>query len=94
MALSLADCDAMIKAAKEHDRLLSVFHNRRWDGDFLTVRKLVREGALGPVRWIELAYQVVRSSPIHLHSFSAIDTTRHARHTTRHDTHGTLHACA
>ncbi len=55
MALSLADCDAMIKAAKEH--------NRRWDGDFLTVRKLVREGALGPVRWIELAYQVVRSSP-------------------------------
>lgn len=62
MALSLADCDAMIKAAKEHDRLLSVFHNRRWDGDFLAVRKLVREGALGPVRWVELAYQVYAKS--------------------------------
>ena len=29
----------------------SVFHNRRWDGDFLTLRRLVEEGALGePLR--------------------------------------------
>ena len=32
--------------------MLTVFQNRRWDGDFLTVRRLVAEGALGarPVR--------------------------------------------
>jgi scyllo-inositol 2-dehydrogenase (NADP+) len=59
MALSLAECDAMIAAAREHNRFLGVFQNRRWDGDFLTVRKLVSEGTLGHVRWIELAYQVV-----------------------------------
>jgi scyllo-inositol 2-dehydrogenase (NADP+) len=27
--------------------VLSVFHNRRWDGDFLTVRKILAEGLLG-----------------------------------------------
>ena len=27
--------------------MLSVFHNRRWDGDFLTLRRLLAEGALG-----------------------------------------------
>jgi predicted dehydrogenase len=29
--------------------VLSVFHNRRWDGDFLTLRRLVADGALGRV---------------------------------------------
>lgn len=59
MALSLVDCDAMIAAARKNKRFLSVFQNRRWDSDFLTARKLMAEGSLGPVRWIELSYQVV-----------------------------------
>jgi predicted dehydrogenase len=29
--------------------VLSVFHNRRWDGDFLTLKALLRDGALGRV---------------------------------------------
>ncbi len=33
--------------ARERGRCLSVFHNRRWDGDFLTVRQLLEEGSLG-----------------------------------------------
>jgi predicted dehydrogenase len=32
---------------------LTVFHNRRWDGDFLTLRRLVAEGALGDVFRLE-----------------------------------------
>ena len=36
MCLSLADCDAMIEAAQRSGKLLTVFHNRRWDGDFQT----------------------------------------------------------
>lgn len=28
-------------------RVLSVYHNRRWDGDFLTLQQLLREGTLG-----------------------------------------------
>ena len=57
MCLSLADCDRMIEAAKQNDRFLSVFQNRRWDGDFLTLQKLITDGDLGTVRWVEMAWQ-------------------------------------
>ncbi|HYO55106.1 oxidoreductase [Archangium sp.] len=33
--------------ARERGRCLTVFHNRRWDGDFLTVRQLLERGHLG-----------------------------------------------
>ncbi len=57
MCLTLADCDRMIEAAKSNNRFLSVFQNRRWDGDFLTLRKLIADGDLGNVRWVEMAWQ-------------------------------------
>lgn len=60
MCLSLAECDRMIEAAHRNRKLLSVFQNRRWDGDFLTVRKLMADGALGELRWLELAWQGAR----------------------------------
>ncbi|MCK4747946.1 MAG: Gfo/Idh/MocA family oxidoreductase, partial [Bacteroidales bacterium] len=34
----------LIDLAKRQGLLLSVFHNRRWDGDFLTIRKILEEG--------------------------------------------------
>ncbi|MCT9870605.1 Gfo/Idh/MocA family protein [Paenarthrobacter aurescens] len=36
---------------------LTVFQNRRWDADFLTLRKLLREGALGEVRTFESRFE-------------------------------------
>ena len=57
MCLSLAECDAMIEAARANDLLLTVFQNRRRDGDFLTVQKLIDDGELGEVHWIEMAWQ-------------------------------------
>ena len=33
--------------------MLSVFHNRRWDDDFLTIRKIVEDGLLGEVFQVE-----------------------------------------
>jgi len=33
--------------AKEKNLILAPFHNRRWDGDFLTVRKLLESNAVG-----------------------------------------------
>ena len=39
-----ADGERLISIAREEGQLLTVFQNRRWDGDFLTVRKLL-EGA-------------------------------------------------
>jgi scyllo-inositol 2-dehydrogenase (NADP+) len=40
---SLGDADALIGLAASEGLLLTVFHNRRWDGDFLTVRKMLPE---------------------------------------------------
>lgn len=56
MCLDLEECDRMIAAARTHQRLLSVFQNRRWDGDFLTVRKLLADGRLGKIRRLEMAW--------------------------------------
>ncbi|MFC2098190.1 Gfo/Idh/MocA family oxidoreductase [Bacteroidota bacterium] len=37
----------LIDMAKDQGLLLSVFQNRRWDGDFLTIRKILDQGMLG-----------------------------------------------
>ncbi|KKD00207.1 oxidoreductase [Photobacterium halotolerans] len=47
------DGEALIALAEEKGLVLSVFHNRRWDGDFLTVKKLVEDGRLGEVKYFE-----------------------------------------
>jgi scyllo-inositol 2-dehydrogenase (NADP+) len=47
--VTLAEADALIALARDRKRVLTVFHNRRWDGDFLTVRKILASGRLGDV---------------------------------------------
>jgi len=37
----------LIALARKSGKQLCVFHNRRWDGDFLTIRNIVRKGLLG-----------------------------------------------
>ncbi|WP_170068232.1 Gfo/Idh/MocA family oxidoreductase [Arthrobacter ruber] len=51
------DGEWLIEAARAARRLLVPFHNRRWDGDFLTVQALVVSGALGRVRIVESAME-------------------------------------
>lgn len=46
-AVTVAEADALIALAAERGRVLTVFHNRRWDGDFLTARRVLDSGALG-----------------------------------------------
>lgn len=50
---SLSEACELSAMAAAHGRLLSVFHNRRWDSDFLTVRQAMREGLIGEVRHFE-----------------------------------------
>ncbi|MBB5211983.1 oxidoreductase [Microbulbifer hydrolyticus] len=45
--------EELITLAEKQGLVLSVYHNRRWDGDFLTVQKLIADGRLGPVRYFE-----------------------------------------
>jgi scyllo-inositol 2-dehydrogenase (NADP+) len=54
MCLTLEEADRMIAASRRGGRLLSVFQNRRWDGDFLTVRKVLEEGLIGDPVLIEM----------------------------------------
>lgn len=49
----VADGEALLALAKARGRVLSVYHNRRWDGDFLTVQQLLADGTLGRVRHFE-----------------------------------------
>ena len=50
MVNTFAEGQALIRLAAENSRLLSVFHNRRWDGDFLTLKQLLADGVLGAPR--------------------------------------------
>ncbi len=53
MCLSEAEALEMIRASTRNDVLLSVFQNRRWDGDFLTLRELMNRGVLGEFHTVE-----------------------------------------
>ncbi len=57
LAPSVAEARALIDAARAAGRWLTVFQNRRWDGDFLTVRKLLADGALGAVHRLESRFE-------------------------------------
>lgn len=40
---------ALARLANARSRVFAPFHNRRWDGDFLTVRRIVESGELGRI---------------------------------------------
>jgi scyllo-inositol 2-dehydrogenase (NADP+) len=44
---TVEEADRLIDLARSRNLFLSVYQNRRWDGDFLTVQSLIREGTLG-----------------------------------------------
>jgi len=56
-AASVAEAEQLIAAAEAAGRPLMVFQNRRWDGDFLTVQKLLAEGVLGTVHRFESTFE-------------------------------------
>jgi scyllo-inositol 2-dehydrogenase (NADP+) len=53
----------LIELARRQTRLLSVNHNRRWDGDFLTVRRILEAGLLGRLVEYESHYDRFRDRP-------------------------------
>lgn len=58
--VTVAEADELIALAKERRRVLSVFQNRRWDGDFLTVERMLPE--LGHVLLFEANWDRFRPS--------------------------------
>jgi scyllo-inositol 2-dehydrogenase (NADP+) len=45
--ITTADADRLIEISRKVERILSVFQNRRWDGDFLTVKQILDQKILG-----------------------------------------------
>ncbi|MFT6921002.1 MAG: scyllo-inositol 2-dehydrogenase (NADP+) [Cognaticolwellia sp.] len=60
MVTTSVEAHELVDLAKEQVLLLSVFHNRRWDGDFLTVKKLLKNNQLGDIRYFESHYDRFR----------------------------------
>ncbi len=56
-----AEADEIIKLADSKGLHVFVYQNRRWDGDFLTIRKLIDNNILGDIRYFEAHFD--RYSP-------------------------------
>lgn len=63
MAASATEAERMIAAAQEKGVLLTVFQNRRWDNDFLTVRHIIDAGLLGSIDRFESRFERYRRVP-------------------------------
>ncbi len=57
---TIEEAIALVRLAKERGRLLTVYQNRRYDGDFQTIRNLVGTGRLGRVVRFETSYDRYR----------------------------------
>ena len=53
LAVTTAECDSMIAAAKRSGAVLSTYHNRHWDGCILEAVRRIRAGAIGDVYRVE-----------------------------------------
>jgi predicted dehydrogenase len=62
-AATSADAQELGRIAKSKGLLAIPFHNRRWDGDFQTVRKLLQEGAIGRLVTFESHFDRFRPIP-------------------------------
>jgi predicted dehydrogenase len=47
--LNLTEARELIRLAREHNRLLSVFQNRRWESDILAAKSIIQSGRLGKI---------------------------------------------
>ena len=63
LAATAAEAHELAALAEQHGRVLSVFQNRRWDNDFLTVQRLICDGVLGDVWRFESRFERWRPEP-------------------------------
>lgn len=60
-AVTVQEADKLIALSKEKKKMLAVFQNRRWDGDFLTLRRVVEQRLVGPIVEFEAHYDRFRN---------------------------------
>jgi scyllo-inositol 2-dehydrogenase (NADP+) len=62
-APTLDESEQLVRLAAERGRLITVYQDRRWDGDFSTIKKIVQSGKLGSVVEYECRYDRYRPDP-------------------------------
>lgn len=63
LAPTAAEARSLLELAERRNRMLTVYQNRRWDGDFLTLRRLIDEDRLGVVHRFESRFERWRPVP-------------------------------
>lgn len=58
---TVREAEQLNELALKQGKKLSVYHNRRWDSDFKTVKKVIQEGLLGDI--IEAEFQFQKYKP-------------------------------
>ncbi len=61
--LTAAQGQELFALADQQQRQLFVYHNRRFDGDFLTLKQIVHSGELGAIRYFESHFDRFRPVP-------------------------------
>ena len=64
LAVTADDAARLVAHARERRAVLSVFHNRRWDSDTLTARRLLDDGVLGDVHRLESRFTRFRPTVV------------------------------
>jgi scyllo-inositol 2-dehydrogenase (NADP+) len=59
-ATTLREAEELVELARKCGRLISVYHNRRYDGDFQAIRQIVADGELGQIVRFETNYDRYR----------------------------------
>ena len=62
-APTLRESEELVRLAAECGRLITVYQDRRWDGDFGTVKKIVQSGRLGTIVEYECRFDRFRPEP-------------------------------
>jgi scyllo-inositol 2-dehydrogenase (NADP+) len=62
LAVTSGEAEALVKKSEQRSRLLTVFQNRRWDSDQLTLARLLAEDRLGTVLRYESRFERWRPS--------------------------------
>ncbi|UPK95237.1 hypothetical protein LCI18_006172 [Fusarium solani-melongenae] len=57
---TVEEADQLIHIARENNRLICVYQNRRWDSDFLTVKSLIKDGIFGRIYEVDTHFDYYR----------------------------------
>jgi predicted dehydrogenase len=58
--IAVKEAEDLIALAEKHKTSITIYQNRRYDGDYLAVKKVVHEKLLGDMRYVEIKYERYR----------------------------------